>query len=94
MSEARIDRRGQATEDMKARLRWMAEHPGEWLYWSPSPHSVTARGITAPSFERVAVSHDSVLHRYGPHKDWEPGLWVRYVGGGEANVTHTHRDVA
>ncbi len=86
--------RPDTTPEVRANLDWMAEHPGEWLWWAQSRHPVSAHGVKAPSFERRYVSWQCVHDGYGPHRDWKPGLWVRFVGGGEANVTDTLRDVA
>lgn len=77
MKKVKTDAR---TEKVKANLRWMSEHPGEWLWWSWHIYAVSARGVTAPSFERRQISTQGSKDGYGPYKGWKGGLWVRYVG--------------
>ena len=68
------------TDKIKENLRWMAENPGEWLWWGASFFPVSARGVAAPSFELCIVSRQGSRDGYGPHKGWRGGLWVRYLG--------------
>ncbi len=68
------------TDEVRERLDWMAEHPGEWIRWSANLNPVSARHVRPPSFERAVVMRDALRHGYGPHAGAPCGLYVRYVG--------------
>lgn len=74
------------TAEIRERLDWMAEHPGEWLWWSSQTYPSSSRHFVAPSFERRIVNHQSVHDGYGPYATWKPGLWIRYVGGRDEEI--------
>jgi hypothetical protein len=64
-------------DDYKAKLSWLAAHPGEWLWWSwRSTHASTLR---APLFERHFVSPAAELTILAgtPMQKRKPGLWLR-----------------
>jgi hypothetical protein len=63
-------------DDFKRKLLWMADHPGEWLWWGTR---WSAPNLNPPLFERHFVSpgaDESLLTGHRPRK-WKPGLWLR-----------------
>ena len=64
------------TEAMKKKLRWLADNPGEWLWWGTSPHAVV--DLREPAFERIVASPGVYGHR--PEGVDRRGLWIRYRG--------------
>lgn len=67
------------TERIKASLAWMAEHPGEWLYWGDKRFSSTSRQVREPSFERRYISPSVKSFENHPFNSWKCGLWVRFI---------------
>jgi hypothetical protein len=70
------------TQLVKDKLAWMAEHPGEWMWWGRSRFAPSSRHLRAPSFERQFVSSPMSEFDGVPFQGWHVGLWVRYVGNG------------
>lgn len=68
------------TAEIKAKLDWMAEHPGEWMLWGRGMFPASARHVHEPSFERKIVSPSRANFDYLPVYEMPSGLYVRYVG--------------